>query len=706
VFHSIHRQIENPKKALALFAVFPAVLGQAGRSFFRVFNRMNYIILRRAVTAFILCCCLGLSGWAKATASDWQENAQVAVRLISGVNATGDLPVLPLGLEIKLAPEWKTYWRSPGDAGAPPSFTWPETENKNFAKAELLYPAPERHSLSGMETIGYSNRVVLPLQITPQHVGEAIALTANLTLLTCAELCIPNDFTLKLELPQGPATPTAEAELLRQATARIPQADGLTILAAQQSSVGEVTLEFIAPRALQRPEAFIETPLGGLFRAPQIILDQTDAKLGRMQFKPIAEKAQNAALPLTITLVDGDQAWDGTVELLPPSSAVSATLSTAASQPAPSGSLLMMLIFALLGGLILNLMPCVLPVLSLKLLKFMGHGGRDEIAARRSFLLAAAGIICSFLVLAALLLAARAAGATIGWGVQFQHPIFLLFLVVILLLFAANLWGWYEFALPAGLMQRLAVAGRHRKNWSDFLSGAFATLLATPCTAPFLGTAVGFALVADMQATLLIFLGMGFGMASPYLLVAALPSLATRMPRPGAWMVRLRVILGWALFATALWLGYVLSLQLGDSKASAATETSSGNPSTLVWQPFDRAQLAGHIAAGRVVFVDITAAWCLTCQVNKLTLKQSDLKPLLFNDKVIAMQADWTRPNAEIADYLRSFNRAGIPFNVIYGPQMPQGLVLPEILSVSAVRAALDKVQAAAATQAQPPPAE
>ena len=246
--------------------------------------------------------------------------------------------------------------------------------------------------------------------------------------------------------------------------------------------------------------------------------------------------------------------------------------------------------------------------------------------------------------------------------------------------FAANLWGWFEFRLPDRLNQRLATLGSHDHDVGDFLSGAFATLLATPCTAPFLGTAVGFALGSDAAVMLGIFTSMGLGMALPYLLVAAFPALATKMPKPGAWMKRLRQLLGFALFATALWLGYVLLVPWLPQERDQR------------WQPFVEAVIADKVATGHVVFVDVTASWCATCQTNKqLVLYQSPVQERLFGGKIIAMQADWTKPDPAIAAYLKSFSRAGIPFNAVYGPGAPQGLVLPELLTASAVLQALDK---------------
>ena len=654
-------------------------------------------MLRLLLLLLLFCC---VAGAGHAAASAWQRNAQVAVRLISGVDATGDLAMLPLGLEVQLAPGWKTYWRIPGTAGQPPQFDWPEEANPNLAQFTLQFPAPERHVVSGLETIGYHGSVIFPLSITPKTIGAAMPLTAKLTILTCAEMCIPQDFTLQLTLPAGPAMPSEESAALTAAQDRVPLANALTITNATQDAEGQVTLGFTAPVSLHQPDAFVESVEGGIFTPPQITLNP-DKRGGSLRFTAQDGKPRLRSLGLTVTLADDGKGWEGITELAPPKGAPLSLLPVVTppqsrdgkpvlipplpQPPAAPPNLLSMMLLALLGGLILNLMPCVLPVLSLKVLKFFGHGGRDNAAARRSFTLAAAGIVVSFLAIAGFLVLLRLSGSVIGWGIQFQHPAFLLFLISVLLAFAANLWGWFEFKLPDRLSQRLSLIGSQDQDVGDFLSGAFATLLATPCTAPFLGTAVGFALSSDATVIFSIFFSMGLGMALPYLLVAVFPALATKMPKPGAWMELLRKLLGFALLATALWLGYVLLVQLQPPERDRR------------WQPFVEAVIADQVAAGQVVFVDITASWCATCQTNKqLVLYQSPVQERLFGSAVIAMQADWTKPDPAIAAYLKSFSRAGIPFNAVYGPGAPQGLILPELLTSHAVMQALDK---AAGTQ-------
>jgi suppressor for copper-sensitivity B len=385
-------------------------------------------------------------------------------------------------------------------------------------------------------------------------------------------------------------------------------------------------------------------------------------------------------------------------------------------------------------------MPCVLPVLSLKLLSVVGHGGGSVRQVRRGFLASAAGIVVSFLALGTVAVALKAAGHAAGWGIQFQHPLFLTATAVIVALFAANLWGLFEIRLPGAVADAALAAGQGGRHeiTRNFLTGAFATLLATPCSAPFLGTAVGFALARGPFEIYAIFAVLGVGMALPYLLIAWAPWLATRLPRPGSWMVTLRRVLGLALAATAIWLLSVLDTQAGRTAAllgggligclvavlwvghharalsarvmwGAVTIVALlgillppqfaqvGGPATAIardrihWQKFAPEAIAGHVAAGRTVFVDVTADWCVTCKVNKaLVLDQESIAARLNGKGIIAMQADWTRPDPEITAFLQRFNRYGIPFNVAFGPGAPAGRPLPELLTREAVLSALE----------------
>jgi suppressor for copper-sensitivity B len=667
------------------------------------------------------------------------------LRLVAGVGAVGDLGEIPAGLAMRLAPGWKTYWRSPGDAGYPVSVDW--SGSQNLASADFAWPAPHRFTLFGLDTFGYADEVVFPISLEPERAGEPVRVVAQVSYLVCKEVCIPGEARLSLDLPAGPALPTADLQAIDRFASQVPDDGSSHGLALERvvATDGDAPLLEVTVRSdfpFQAPDVIVEGPPGLHFAAPEVRL----AEGGRLATMTLRVTAEPEAPPLTetrltLTVVDAAPS-DGTgAGGAGGYRGLEQTLTPAAAPRLAVGGLLSVLGLALLGGLILNLMPCVLPVLSLKLLGVVGHGGGEVRAVRASFLASAAGVIFAFLVLAAALAAVKAAGVAVGWGIQFQQPWFLAVMLLLLTLFACNLWGWFEISLP-GWLGRLAArgsgAGRAQQSLAGhFATGAFATLLATPCSAPFLGTAVGFALAGTTADLFAVFLALGLGLALPYLLVAALPGIATMLPRPGAWMATLRRILGVALAVTALWLLSVLAAQLGgfaavlaglllvaiagalwlrrrltprlDGPATTAVVVSAlamlllvgappqGAPNPVLrapaWEAFDEAAIGRLVAEGKVVFVDVTADWCITCQVNKkLVLEDGEVAMRLRGDGIVAMQADWTRPDDGIARYLASFGRYGIPFNAVYGPGAPQGLALPELLSRDAVLDALSRV--------------
>lgn len=691
---------------------------------------------------------------AQAASGAWAETDNTALRIISQTDATGDGGSVTLGLHFKLNDHWKIYWRAPGDAGFPPSLEW--VGSYNVKDTQIQWPLPERFSILGFETLGYTDEVVLPLIVKLDRPGDALALKAQISYLACAEICIPYDTTLDFSLPAGPATPSAEAHLINRFETLVPKVIDstrealdlnidtvqFTIDPASDGDRGTMFIAATSNTSIQAPDAYIEGPQGVAFGKPKAAVttngDRAFLEIGFEGLK--AAQASFDTMPLTITLADAPRGAELSVFATPATSDTLAlfqdqTQSTQALGP----SLLVMLALAVLGGAILNLMPCVLPVLSIKLLGVVGHGGGDTRTVRLSFLASAAGIVTSFLVLAAVLIALKSAGLAIGWGIQFQHPWFLVAMALVVTLFACNLWGFFEVHLPETVNEIGGTTTHVHGLGGHFMTGALATLLATPCSAPFLGTAVGFALARGAGEILAIFAALGIGLALPYLLVALYPTFATKMPRPGRWMLILRRVLGFALAITGAWLVGILAIQVSDIAAmligailvviavtlyvhkrlhrkygrmdwvavgvlavlalavpdtiSPRTEIDhSANALKGLWQHFDQTALAQQVTKGNVVFVDVTAEWCITCQVNKaLVIGKGEVYSRLKSTGTVAMQADWTRPDPVISQYLSSFGRYGIPFNAVYGPGAPDGIALPELLSQSVVLEALDK---------------
>ena len=708
--------------------------------------------LKLKLFALVLGVLAGLSAdplGALAAASDWAAEEQVRVRLISaGEAATGDR--LALGLEFDLQPGWKIYWRSPGDAGFPPVIDW--SGSSNLAAGEIAWPVPHRFSLFGLETFGYGDSVVLPIDAALERPGEALSLAAAVDYLICEEICIPYQARLSLDLPAGPQSRAPEAFLIESFSRQVPGRGaerGLSLDSAVLAGSLEAPLLQVVARSdvpFTAPDLLVEGPPGFAFAKPEVVLsdDGLRAEIS-VQTSHFQDDVVLEGKRLTLTVTDGLRGLEQ--ENIARFAGMPANLGGAGDILRDPWALAGILGLALLGGLILNLMPCVLPVLSIKLLSIAEQGGREKRAIRAGFLASAAGILFSFLVLASGAVALKATGMAVGWGIQFQQPLFLSAMALVMALFAYNLMGFFEVPLPA-FLGNLGSAGPDKGLAGNFATGALATLLATPCSAPFLGTSVGFALSRGALEIYLIFLFLGIGLALPYLLVAVLPRLVSWLPRPGQWMVTLRRVLGLLLAATAVWLLTVLAVQIGTLAAllagglllalglvlwagpnlmqkhrlatpaaasllalaalalpSGLPQAPTENPAAAesAWQPLDEAQIAALVAEGKVVFVDVTADWCITCQVNKkLVLDSEGIANLLAGEGIVRMRGDWTLPSDEISAYLANFGRYGIPFNAVYGPAAPEGVALPELLTTNAVLAAVSQAAGAAIAIVEP----
>jgi suppressor for copper-sensitivity B len=685
------------------------------------------------IGAFMLAVMIGGTDAANAAQSSWSNFQAASARLVSSIDRVGTLDTLPVGLHVSLDDGWKTYWRSPGDAGIAPSVDW--SGSVNVAETIIQWPAPHRFTLFGLDTFGYEKEVVFPLFVRPEVQGEPVSLRAKVELLVCSEICVPTTLDVSLDLEAGPAAadPVA-ANLIERFSSRVPDdgaASGLAVSAvAVDSKSNRLLVDARGDRGFENPDIIVEGPGGWTFGAPEI----DKRRAGRIIRASLAVTASGLdaddliGQPVTVTIVDGLRAAE-----------FSQLVEGAVAMVAPEPSLVVILAFALLGGLILNLMPCVLPVLSIKLLSVLGKAGKKRREVRAGFLASAAGVVTGFWVLAGGLIAAKSAGLAIGWGIQFQQPLFLAAMILIITLFAANLLGFFEIHVPAAVGTALARTGGTGMT-GHFAQGAFATLLATPCSAPFLGTAVGFALAQGPSEIMTVFTALGIGLATPYLLIAAFPHLAAKLPKPGAWMIWLRRVLAIALVATAAWLFTVLAAEVSPVKLAIVVGLASslivvlwlrsitvaarkvmttlavlaGALSLLAvvmpnplprsatdeqflasgrWQPFEPRSIDGMVDQGAVVFVDVTAEWCITCIANKVAvLDRGDVARALASDAVVPMQADWTNPDPVISDFLAEHGRYGIPFNVVYGPRRPEGVILPELLTTDAVLRAIAEV--------------
>jgi suppressor for copper-sensitivity B len=657
-------------------------------------------------------------------------------KLISSVSAEGDQTTIWVGLDIDLKPGWKTYWRTPGTSAYGLKIDW--SESKNLKSADVYWPVPDKIESFKVIANGYKDDVVIPIKITLQKQHASLFLKAKLDYLVCDPgNCIPQNKTVTLVIPDGPSHPSANAQEIASAINHIPEKNNpdLNIASAQfiqndtEKSYLRLTVFHTTP--LVSPEVFVEGAQRLFFDDVYTInsVSNTDGKISMIDV-PIYKNAKRElgrtqnliGKTITLTLESGDEAVEKTILVTPPPISLQVTL--------------LMYGFAFLGGFILNFMPCVLPVILLKIFSLTKYGGASSSAVRNALFLSVMGILSSFMILGLVPIFLNLLGISFGWGMQFQEPIFLVFMMLILSLFTANFWGFYEIILPTKVTALGYEYSDKQGNAGHFLSGMFATLLATPCSAPYLGTAVTFALSRGPLEILLVFFFLGLGLSLPFILVMIFPKVATYLPKPGKWMIAFKQVLGWGFFFTMLWLFYVLTSQVSLLTALmilsallsiififwlhhrfpshqslyllSATAISilpfliltleyMKKPEVVV-QAQSVQQVANIIKsdlkAGKLALVDVTADWCLTCKANEFfVLDTEKVKNLIKENNVNFITIDWTSRDPEVYEYLKSFNRNGIPFYVIYGPHLPYGQPLPQILTFSIIDEAIKKAK-------------
>lgn len=602
------------------------------------------------------------SGWLTSP-----DNDHASVRLRADTSARGETRML---MEVKLEKGWKTYWRSPGEGGVAPSVAW----RGEMPKVSWFWPTPQRFDVAGITTQGYHNSVAIPMVVS----GKAPAAVGGvLTLSTCSNVCLLTDYPFSI-------TPTHGDERFAhdyaQAMGQVPVSGGLSDSVEVGYRAGELVINAARADGWQQPELYLDPPEGADFGKPVINIDGSSVQAT----VPVSDGWGEAAPDLrgkavTFVLADNGIAQETT-----------ATVGSAAANSPGTGGLPLwqVVLMALLGGLILNLMPCVLPVLGMKLGSILLVQEKDRGLVRRQFLASVAGIIASFMVLALLMTVLRLTNQALGWGIQFQNPWFIGFMALVMLAFSASLFGLFEFRLSSNVTTRLATHGGSGMA-GHFWQGALATLLATPCSAPFLGTAVAVALAASYPVLWGLFLALGLGMSLPWLLIAARPGLAMRLPRPGAWMNWVRRLLAVMMLGSALWLASLLPAHFGYAFSKPAQEN-------IAWQPLSEKAIGDALAQNKRVFVDVTADWCITCKANKFNvLMKDDVQAALAEPDVVALRGDWSLPSDEITAFLKSRGQVAVPYNQIYGPGLPQGQALPTLLTRDAVLNTLGEAKGA-----------
>lgn len=659
-----------------------------------------------------------------------------------------------VGLQLAHQPEWHTYWKNSGDSGLPTQLQW--NLPAGLAAGDIAWPVPRKIPLGDLANYGYEGTVLLPVPVTvgaefkpPLFGSIEIKLKANW--LVCKKECIPEEgeFALKLPVRGSTALHAAAFQAAFDSQPKPVLADTAGII---PDSTARVDGDALAVTVQGLPVSLRGKTLEFLPETGEVIANGakwTQAWNGSAWTARIPLSSQRAASPQTmpVVLASGGAGWRAELKVVggwpqaASAAAVSPALaealrSNAAAQSAgPRLTLALALLGALLGGLILNLMPCVFPVLAVKVVGFARHADQRQ-SHRVAGLAYAAGVVCSFLALGALMLALRAAGAQLGWGFQLQSPAVVAALAALFTLIGLNLAGVFEFG--AFLPQRAMLLEARHPVMNAFLSGVLAVAIASPCTAPFMGASLGFAIGLPPGQALLVFAALGAGMALPYVAASWIPAVARLLPRPGAWMDTFRKLMAFPMFATVAWLVWVLGQQAGIDGAGAllallvmlafiiwvatlrgrarlvlgafALVSGAALAWTLApsireqppqqqsaatdgaWQAWEHSRVDEILAQGQPVFVDFTAAWCVTCQYNKrTTLAHPDVLADLRAKNVALLRADWTRQDPAITSALAQLGRNGVPVYVFYRTGAAP-VVLSEFLTVEEVRSAIARL--------------
>ena len=643
---------------------------------------------------------------------------------------------ISVALILSMKPGWHVYWKNPGDSGLPTTLDW--TLPPGFSAGPLQWPVPQRFVLEGLVTYGYSGRVMLMTEITPParlQAGTILKLRAQAGWLACRVECIPGKASLEASLPVLAGAPAVDAKWSQEfrvtrSLLPLPGDPGAFTSVADSRTV---TLKGSGSSFQQGAlvQFYPDSPGQVSVSSPQQATRDGASLQMRMQRDADAGALRRLTGILVTTSGSGNQAFEVDVPV------------TAAK--AEAMGFIAALLLAFVGGLILNLMPCVLPVISLKVLSFVRHGEAGGSGSARHGLLFSLGVLLSFLVIAGVLVALRSAGRLLGWGFQFQDPAVVIVTAALFFLIGLNLLGIFEIG---SALTRLGGTGRRSGGAASFFSGIFAAAVATPCTAPFMGVAMGYALTHSVGASFGVFSALALGMAAPYLVLSIVPGLVSRLPKPGPWMETFRQLMAFPMMAAAIWMVSVLAALAGapavvlllgallaagvgawvwgrwgaisrrgavrvragiaavllvigsialaavemsrstltagllPSASSPAAAARRGAASARSWEPWSQQRVDELRQKGTAVFLDFTAKWCLSCQVNeRVALDNPAVQKGFEQAGVVTLRADWTDSNEAIARALAGFGRASVPLYVYYPRGGADPLILPEILT-------------------------
>jgi len=674
----------------------------------------------------------------------------VKAELLADTNAIVPGKPFAIGLLLRMAPGWHTYWKFSGDAGLPTEIKWKLPPG--WKVGEIQWPIPLKTTDPGdIQTYGYQDEVLLVQEIAPSAAvsDSTVKLVAEANWLVCEKICIPGNASLELELPRSTTSAPANAEIFARYRRLLPRGwPGGKVASANWRRTGsDLRLNVKSATLANYPAVdFYPLPQGDTVVGHPRVESRSESEIiFRVPIESASPAGAGSSIDGLVVLAqhpngDDRMAWRTEAPMI------------ASAGSVPTRGIFTFLFFGFLGGIILNLMPCVLPVISLKIFGFIQHAGQSRQKILRSGIAFAGGIFAWFIGLALLLIALKAAGREITWGgFQFTNPYFVLALSVIVLVFALDLFGVFEISLPQSVTRGLLSSTSGQHEAASFFQGLFATVLATPCTAPFLGTALGFAFAQSPAIILLMFVAIAAGMSAPYLLLCAQPAWLRFLPKPGPWMLHVKQFMGFLLLATLLFLLYVLGAQRGLEgaiwascflliisiacwmKGAFVLPTASVAKRTIVlalmfvlvlasgiyfiggkfrstnvasadsrlrgdWQAFTPERLQAELDGGHSVFVDFTAAWCLTCKFNEANVLESNaVREAFQRHAIVKLKADWTSGDPVITKLLQRFGRPGVPLYVLYPGKSEEPIVFPELLTKGII---LEKLETASRTVA------
>ena len=681
-------------------------------------RKFGTVIYKNSIKLFLIFCVSLIP--TISLADNIVEVSDSTIELLTESNLIEPGDELLVGFKFSLSPGWHTYWVNPGDAGEGASIKW--NLPRDVKASKILWPGPERIPVEPLMTFGYENEVVLLTKIyTSKNTDIPLTLNALVSWYTCKEICIPQEAEVSIPIKLGFKSPSSSNKLLKQTLENVPT-----------PFKGTYRVQSLDDSYIIQGQFEDNKQYDSIYFFPRFygLTDYVESQLYEKNKDSFSLQVQPSGLKIEHESFEGVLATekDGRLSYFEINHSLSSVNSS------QEFSVLTLIIFAFFGGLILNVMPCVFPILSIKILRFVEQSENSSYKTFKQGCLFSVGVIVSFLLIAALLISLKSGGESIGWGYQLQSPI-----VVSLLFYLFIVMGYIfmsNIIIGSSLARLSLISSSKGDSLESFLTGVLAVIVASPCTAPFMGSAIGFALLQPSFYSILIFLGLGIGFSLPYLVLSAKPSLLSFLPKPGQWMETFKQFMAFPMWASALWLLWVLSGQVDSQEIIQVLlgaliitiglwllEKNKSESNWVKWMirlPFvlllifalwlvpttysDSDETQDQLAytpqlledlreENNLVFLNFTADWCITCKVNEaVALKTSEVSKVLAEKNITYLEADWTRKDPIISETLEQYGRTGLPLYLLF-PSEGDPLILPEILTEDILLSYLNEVQ-------------